>query len=93
MAGRPSARLVEAVKLLVASNGHMSPYAAAKRMQIALNTMYRAPLYKQWKAVQQELDQAKRRAMLAKLKEELDVTRPLPRVAKKPQRFQRPPLP
>lgn len=87
MAGRPSARLVEAMKLLLASNGHMTPYACAKRAQIALNTMYRASLYKQWKAAQEELDQGKRRAMLAALKLELDVTRPLPRVAKKPQRF------
>lgn len=50
MSGKPSADTVEAMKL-VAEQG-LTPYAAAKRMNIALSTIYRSPLYKQWRDAQ-----------------------------------------
>jgi predicted DNA-binding protein (UPF0251 family) len=50
MSGKPSADTVEAMKL-VAEEG-MTPYAAARRMNIALSTIYRSPLYKAYKAEQ-----------------------------------------
>lgn len=80
MAGKPSAALVEAMKLVVAG---MTPYAAAKRAQIGFNTIYRSWLYAMWKDSGKGADKAK----LAELNRALDVTRPKPRVPKKPQRF------
>lgn len=78
MAGRISARTVEALKYVMAG---MTPYSAAKRAQIELSTMYRSPLYKRLR------DAAGDEAKLATIRRELDATRPLPRQAKKAQRF------
>lgn len=79
MAGRIAARTVEALKLHI--NGGLSAYAAAKRAQIELSTMYRCPLYKRFRDCGGDPD------ALAAIRKELDATRPLPRRPKKSQRF------
>jgi transposase len=50
MSGKPSADM-ERVMHLVTNEG-MSPYAAAKQVNVALSTVYRSPLYKAYKAEQ-----------------------------------------
>ena len=79
MSARTSARMARAMMLLI--DGAMTPYAAAKRAQIALTTMYRSPLYKRWR------DSGGDHAAIAAIRRDLDATRPIPRVAKKKQRF------
>jgi hypothetical protein len=79
MAGHPSARMVQAMRYILFAN--MTPYAAAKRAGIAVDTMYRSRLYKAWRDCRGD------EKVLAEIKRELDVTRPLPRKPKKPQRF------
>lgn len=49
MSGRPSAETVKAMELV---KGGMSPYAAARETGIALSTIYRSSLYKQYLAEQ-----------------------------------------
>lgn len=68
MAGRPSARLVEAMKMVLAGT---TPYKAAQRMQIANTTMYKSRIYKMWL-----------KGEVAEVKKELDVTRPIPKARK-----------
>lgn len=65
MAGRISARMMNAMRLIV--DHGMTPYTAAKRMQLAVSTMYRNRLYKLW-----------RDAEFDELTKEMDLTRPLP---------------
>lgn len=77
MAGRPSARMVEAMKLV--HHYKVTPYQAAKRLQVNATTMYKSRLYALWKENSS--------SSLAALERELDLDRPVPRVAKKPQRF------
>lgn len=77
MAGRPSARMVAAMKLV--HQYKVTPYQAAKRLQVDPGTMYRSRLYALWKEGSG--------TSLAALERELDLERPVPRVAKKPQRF------
>lgn len=52
MSGRPSLRMVDALDLLLDKDAPLSPYAAAKRLEIKLPTMYRSRLYKMLKAGQ-----------------------------------------
>lgn len=54
MSGRPSTEVQQAMDA-VRTKG-ITPYAAAKEAGIALSTMYRSPLYKAWKAEQDELE-------------------------------------
>lgn len=57
MSGQPSAKLERAIALLRESResgGTLTPYAAAKQVGIALSTMYRSPLYKAYKAEQEQ---------------------------------------
>lgn len=68
MAGRPSARLVEAMKLVMAGT---TPYQAAQRLQIATTTMYKSRLYKMWLAGDH-----------VEVRKQLDVTRAIPRIKK-----------
>jgi hypothetical protein len=87
MSGSPGGRTIEAMKLVLAG---ISPYAAAKRIGIATNTMYRSRLYKLWKEAQplEFTDKERHRKLLTELRRELDMTRPIPRVRdKKKQRF------
>ena len=46
MISRPSAALCEAMRLV---RGGMTPYAAARYVGIALSTMYRSRLYREWR--------------------------------------------
>jgi hypothetical protein len=83
----PSARMVEAMKLVVAG---LTPYAASKRVGIATNTMYRSRLYKLWKQAKplEMVNKEDYNKLMLELSRELDVTRPVPRVkGKKKQRF------
>jgi hypothetical protein len=66
MAGRSSAAMVAAMNFILQAN--MTPYAAARRAQVNLTTMYRSPLYKLWRAGDMET-----------LRRELDQTAPRPR--------------
>lgn len=77
MAGRTSARMIEAMRLV--HRYKVTPYQAAKRLQVDPSTMYKSRLYKLWLKSTAE--------SLAALERELDLERPVPRVAKKPQRF------
>lgn len=52
MSGQPSAALVEAMKAVKA--GTATPYAAALANNIALSTMYRSALYRQWRKEQDD---------------------------------------
>lgn len=79
MTGRTSARMVKAMKLLM--DAGLTPYAAAQRAQIDLSTMYKSQLYKRWR------DSGGDKAVLAQIRKELDVDRPIPRPPKKKQRF------
>jgi hypothetical protein len=54
VSGRPSAEVVKAVALMRESGGSLSAYAAAKAVGIALSTIYRSPLYKAYKAEQDQ---------------------------------------
>lgn len=58
MSGRPSAEVSRAVAMLRESGGTMSAYAAAKAVGIALSTIYRSPLYKAYKAEQEQSNPA-----------------------------------
>lgn len=69
MAGQASGRLIEAMKLVI--NARMTPYAAAKRAQVHVTTMYRSPIYKLWR--DGDVEGAKRA---------MDVTRAIPRRTK-----------
>lgn len=51
MTGRPSAAMEKAMRLI--RNG-MTPYGAAKKVGIALSTMYRSALYKKHRDEQQQ---------------------------------------
>lgn len=73
MAGEITARTVNALKYVFYAN--MTPYAAARKAQINLSTIYRQPLLKQWNAG--DRDGARRE--LAKL----DGSQALPRYAKR----------
>lgn len=91
MAGRPGAGLVRAMQLLLTSQP-ITPYAAAQQAGIALTTMYKAKLYKNWLAANREIDQAKREDKLHLIRIELarrevEFSTPFVRVAKKPQKF------
>ena len=59
MSGRPSAEVIQAVALMRESGGTMSAYAAAKAVGIALSTIYRSPLYKEYKAGQKQSNPTK----------------------------------
>ena len=72
MTGRTSARMVKAMQLLLSGGDTMTPYAAAKRCQISLSTMYKSPLYKKWR------DSGGDKATLAEIRREIDADRPLP---------------
>lgn len=50
MSGRPSAEVTKAIALMKETG--VSAYAAAKATGIALSTIYRSTLYKQFKAEQ-----------------------------------------
>jgi hypothetical protein len=50
MSGKPSADMERAMNLVI--NEGLSPYAAARQVNIALSTIYRSPLYKAYKAEQ-----------------------------------------
>ena len=80
MTGRTSARMVKAMKLLM--DAGLTPYAAAQRAQIDLTTMYKSPLYKRWRDAG-----ADRAAVVAQIRKELDVDRPIPRPPSKKRRF------
>lgn len=71
MAGRPSAKMIEAMKLVLAG---VTPYAAAKRLGLAVETMYRSRLYKLWQ-----------KSDIVSLKQEMDVYRHVVRARKKPK--------
>lgn len=49
MTARTSEAMMRAMRLV---RKGMSPYAAAKKVKIALSTMYRSELYKAWKKEQ-----------------------------------------
>lgn len=49
MTGKPSADMVRVMELIRTG---MTPYAAAKTVGVALSTVYRSPLYKEWKKEQ-----------------------------------------
>lgn len=88
MAGRPSARLIAALHLLLDNiycppEQRISAYACAKRADLKPDTIYRSRLYKQYLELLAEPDATRRRTMLAALNAEL--VRPPPRqVSKKP---------
>ncbi len=71
MSRRPSAAMVEAMKLVLAG---VTPYMAAKRVQISLSTMYRNQMYKNWRDGQD-------------IRGDLDQTKPKSRTRKKPLVF------
>lgn len=73
MAGRPSAALVEAIRLVHLYK--VTPLQAAKRMQIQPSTMYKSRLYKLWRTGTP--------ASLAELALELDPHRARPPAKKK----------
>lgn len=98
MAGKPSARLVGAMLLLLANEEKpagaekLSAWACAKRHQITENALYKSRLYKQYLTAKSEKNEAAQIALLADLGRELEALwqlprqpRPLPRVTKKPR--------
>lgn len=76
MAAIYASRTVNALKLLV--NSSMTPYAAARKAQINLSTMYKNPLYKRWR--DGDIDGVKKE--LAKL----DGSEPIPRLSMRKNR-------
>lgn len=50
MAGKPSEKTLQAMALV--RSGALTPYQAAKQVGLALSTMYRSSLYREWSASQ-----------------------------------------
>jgi hypothetical protein len=74
MAGRSSAAMIQAMRYIIEAS--MTPYAAAKRAQIDLRTMYRSRLYKLWRAGHGD-----------ELAKEMDQVAPKPRRPKKGSKY------
>lgn len=70
MAGKPSASMVHAMRLIL--DASLTPYKAAKMANVSTSTMYRSRLYKLWQAGKH-----------ADLRRELDQTMPKGRVKAK----------
>lgn len=47
MSGKPSARMLQAMKLIRA--GKVTPYAAAKIVKLSFSSIYRSTLYQNWR--------------------------------------------
>lgn len=78
MSGQTSARMIEAMKLVLAD---VVPYTAAQRAGVRHESLYRCKWYKLHR------DSGGDPAVIAQIRKEMDVTRPVPRKRTKREKF------